>query len=1283
MEDAGLTIGDSHLTTGVFAGTSKNTYYTQLLQHAQELVKAFGDNNMIVANEKDYTATRISHKLNLTGPSLSVHTACSTGMVTIHQALQSLRLHECDVALAGAATINAPLQQGYEYNEGGMYSADGHCKPFSDQSSGTVFSDGVGMVALRRLSDAQRDGDRIYAVIKGSAVNNDGANKMSFSAPSVQGQAKVITAAQINAGIDANDIDYVEAHGTGTPLGDPIEVKALTAAFNRKQILAKNSCALGSVKSNLGHLNAAAGVASFIKSALSLYHRKIPATLHYQRPNPQIDFSKTPFYVINKTWPLPKKSCKIAISALGVGGTNAHMILEEVEQNHPNTTSDEATDHDNYLLLLSTKNSEALLRQRQQLIDHLQKNTTLNLRDIAFTLHAGRNAWNERQAIVVTTNNVVEHLAKPTPLCSSHQITDGKPIAIGFMFPGQGAQYINMGQGLYQWHASYRQAIDQCHNILQKKHNIDLKALLYPNSEQRENSSKRLNQTQFTQPLMFATSYAIAKLLMALGIKPAAMLGHSIGEFVAAHLAGVFTLEDALHLVASRGALMQKLPTGSMLSVRMGEQALSTKLLKDTVIATINGPENCVVAGPNTAIHTLQQTLEKEDISCRALLTSHAFHSPMMDSVVAPFAKLVEQCQLNPPSTAIMSTVTGTWLTTEQAQDPMYWAHHLREPVRFADAVTTLWRQKNIELIECGPRATCTTLAKACHQFLQHSTDEQWLAKTNSAWPTLGSKGDVDLEQGAFLLTLGQLWVQGVDIAPHVLSDKGSQKISLPGYPFARDNHWVKSAITKNSHLQTLPPAALEVVSNNIANIPTASIQTTESDLPGNNIMSSRTDLILEKMAEVLERTSGIEIKDYPSDTDFIDIGLDSLLLTEAALNLRKAFSVELSFRQLLQDLHSPQLLAEYLDEQLPESEFASPATPIASQTIEATAMNTPVAQLTPLNISHSNDGSAVNNVIAQQIQLMQQQLQMLLGQAVTPTTHPQPTATAAAVTPTTTTSPTTKKTETTDTEKSKTFGAQAKIQRNKTAAFTPKQQKAYDAFKEAYIARTAKSRAYTIEHRAHLADPRVVTGFNPDIKDLVYNIVSDRSEGAHLWDIDGNEYIDLTGGFGCGYMGHRHPAVVEAVKKQVDEGFEIGPQHILAGKVAKQLCTLTGMDRTAFCNTGSEAVMGAMRLARTVTGKSKVVTFSGDYHGIFDEVIVRSTPNGRVFPAASGILPEAVEGAMVLPYGDNNSLDVIRENLDDIAAIMIEPIQAARQHCNRSNLLKHYVKSPLKQIFR
>jgi len=433
--------------------------------------------------------------------------------------------------------------------------------------------------------------------------------------------------------------------------------------------------------------------------------------------------------------------------------------------------------------------------------------------------------------------------------------------------------------------------------------------------------------------------------------------------------------------------------------------------------------------------------------------------------------------------------------------------------------------------------------------------------------------------------------------------------------------------------------------------------------------MSSRTDLILDKMADVLEKTSGIEIKDYPPDTDFIDIGLDSLLLTEVALNIRKTFNVELSFRQLLQEFSSPQLLAEHLDNELPASEFASVADPApvisssASPQVAAPAQPTMNMSVSP--VMASGVPSNANQVIAQQIQLMQQQLQMLSGQV--PASQVEAIQSMAASVALAPSANETKKEESTSSstakepkqESKKAFGAQAKIERNKTAAFTPKQQKAYDSFRDAYVARTPKSRAMTEEYRPYLADPRVVTGFNPDIKDLVYNVVSEKSEGALIWDIDGNEYIDLTGGFGCNYMGHRHPVVVEAIKRQVDEGYEIGPLHRLAGKVAKQLCKLTSMDRVAFCNTGSEAVMGAMRIARTITGKSKIVTFSNDYHGIFDEVIARSSQNGRVFPAASGILPESVTGNMIVPYGDMNGLQTIRDNIDDIAAILIEPIQS------------------------
>jgi len=662
-------------------------------------------------------------------------------------------------------------------------------------------------------------------------------------------------------------------------------------------------------------------------------------------------------------------------------------------------------------------------------------------------------------------------------------------------------------------------------------------------------------------------------------------------------------------------------------------------------------------------------------------------------------ALFVKQCSLGEPTKPIMSTVTGQWLTKEQAKDPMYWACHLREPVRFFDAVSALWQEQEIELIECGPRATCTTLAKTSHAWLLKNLTNNWLGKNSSAYSTLGNKGEQSSEIPSFLLTLGHLWTNGINIDGEALFVDHAKKVSLPGYPFAENIHWVKThknpdamrTVTPNAisneqlghNIQETLQSVIPKTTNNHLTLTTASA---EQNIPGSIIMSSRTDLILDKMADVLEKTSGIEIKDYPSDTDFIDIGLDSLLLTEAALNIRKTFNVELSFRQLLQEFSSPQLLAEHLDTELPASEFA----PVVSTAAAVTSapMNSQAATIAQpsINMSVSPIGTNVdpndaNQVIAQQIQLMQQQLQMLSGQvtnsqsagiqsmAVQPASS---VANTSSVSETKKEMPVCNASKKPKQENKKVFGAQAKIERNKTAAFTPKQQKAYDSFRDAYIARTPKSRAMTEEYRPYLADPRVVTGFNPDIKDLVYNVVSEKSEGALIWDIDGNEYIDLTGGFGCHYMGHRHPVVVEAVKRQMDEGYEIGPLHRLAGKVAKHLCQLTGMERAAFCNTGSEAVMGAMRIARTITGKSKIVTFSNDYHGIFDEVIARSSQNGRVFPAASGILPESVTGNMIVPYGDMNGLQTIRDNIDDIAAILIEPIQSR----NPLNQPKDFVKA-------
>ena len=661
LENAGYDVNRCPGLIGVYGGSSMNTYLlwnTLPLDLSTELLA------IAIGNEKDYLTTRVSYKLNLKGPSVAVQTACSTSLVAVHLACQSLLNQECDMALAGGVSVQLPHKAGYLYQEGDIRSPDGHCRAFDAQAQGTVFGSGVGIIVLKRLAEALEAGDTIAAVIKGSAINNDGSSKVAYTAPSVDSQSQVILQALANASVAADTITYIEAHGTGTVLGDPIEVAALTNAF-RVHTGKKGFCAMGSVKTNVGHLDAAAGVAGLIKTILALQHGVIPPSLHFEKANPQIDFENSPFYV-NRTassWHSSAHPRRAGVSALGVGGTNVHVIMEE-----PPVAAPSGASRPWHLLLLSAKTDTALEAATTNLVRHLEQHPDCDLADIAYTLHVGRKVFEHRRMIVCRdTCAAVRGLATLDPKCVKTAVQESLHRDVAFLFSGQGSQYVNMGRDLYGAEPVFRQEIDRCSEILKPYLLLDLPELLYPDPGEAEDAAARLTQTSITQPVLFAFEYALAMLWMAWGVTPRVMMGHSLGEYVAACLAGVFSLEEVLPLVAARGRLMQGLPEGSMLAVPLAPEEILPWLGKDLSLAAVNGPSQCVASGPTPAIDDLAELLLSRQVHCQRLHTSHAFHSALVEPVVDTFARQVERMKRNPPRIPFVSNVTGTWITPDEA----------------------------------------------------------------------------------------------------------------------------------------------------------------------------------------------------------------------------------------------------------------------------------------------------------------------------------------------------------------------------------------------------------------------------------------------------------------------------------------------------------------------------------------------------------------------------------------------------------------------------------------
>jgi len=633
LEHAGYSTETCTGSIGVYGSTSASSYKSANPALQLHPMASMDGYEVMLGNANDFLTTRVSYKLNLHGPSLNIQTACSSSLVAIHEAVQDLLEGRCQMALAGGVSIHFPLKSGYLYYEGGILSPDGHCRAFDADAQGTVPGNGLGVVVLKRFEDALTDRDTIYAVIKGSAINNDGAMKVGFTAPGVQGQTAAITSALQLSGVSPETVTYIETHGTGTTLGDPIEIEALKLAF-ASQTEKTGFCAIGSVKTNIGHADSASGVVGFIKTVLALHHRWLPPSLHYQQPNPQIDFASSPFYVNTRSmaWEAGAFPRRAGVSSFGIGGTNAHVVLEEA----PSSTLPVQADEKSWqVLVFSARTPSALQSSLTRLAQHLRDAPDLALADVAYTLQIGRKVMKHRQMLVCRDRaEAIEILETQDPqrLLRGSQETFTHPVA--FLFPGQGAQYVAMAQELYQHEPVFREYIDRCAELLSPHLHIDIRQLLYPDDASRASASEQLDQTRFTQPVLFMIEYALAQLWMSWGIQPQAMLGHSIGEYVAACLAGVFRLEDALLLVAMRGNLMQQLPGGTMLAVSQPEQDLLPLLNAEIALAAINAADQCVVAGSSEAITGLEKMLADRHIQFRRLQTSHAFHSPMMQPIV-------------------------------------------------------------------------------------------------------------------------------------------------------------------------------------------------------------------------------------------------------------------------------------------------------------------------------------------------------------------------------------------------------------------------------------------------------------------------------------------------------------------------------------------------------------------------------------------------------------------------------------------------------------------------
>jgi amino acid adenylation domain-containing protein len=774
FEDSGIVPEFYDGLIGVYAGASQNLGW-EARASLSGRSSSFGEYAASQLTGIRYLCMRLSYNLNLKGPSIAVQTTCSTSLAAIHMACQALLKGECDIALAGGVTVSSEKKSGYLYEEGMILSPDGHCRALDANAKGTIFGEGAGAVILKPVEDSIADGDNIYAVIKGSAVNNDGNRKIGFTAPSVAGQAAVIRSAFHHAGIETESISYIEVHGTGTPIGDPIEVEALTQAFNTNK---KKFCKIGSVKSNIGHLDSASGAAGFIKTVLALKNRMIPPTLHFESSNPAINPDDSPFEVNTRLteWKTDKYPLRAGVSSMGMGGTNVHVILEEAPEKEKSSAS-----RNWHPIVISAKSENSINMAAKNLADFLRKNNDVDLADVAYTLQTGRKRFNHRR--MITCSNLDEAIGILSMQTDTFVSKDDNRSVV-FMFPGQGAQYVNMGLELYQTEAVFQEEMNRCFDLLKAIMEYDIKRILYPGEDSLRELSPLpdINQTNITQPLMFVFEYALAKLLMSWGVQPNTMIGHSSGEYAAACLAGVFPLEDALKLVVLRGQLMHKMPPGSMLSISAPVNEIKSLLNEELALAAINSSSLCVISGRDKEIENFSRKIKEKGYECRKLKTSHAFHSKMMDPIIEEFEQEVETIHFNNPGIPYISNVTGDWLSGEEVRNPQYWSGHLRRTVRFADGLEKLLTKTNSILIEIGPG---NTLCKFARTHCKKTNDHIII---NPVRHPRESVSDV-----YYLLDkVGKLWLYGQEIDwSSFYSNEKRYRISLPTYAFDRQYYWI------------------------------------------------------------------------------------------------------------------------------------------------------------------------------------------------------------------------------------------------------------------------------------------------------------------------------------------------------------------------------------------------------------------------------------------------------------------------------------------------------------
>ncbi|MCL2936119.1 MAG: aminotransferase class III-fold pyridoxal phosphate-dependent enzyme [Trichodesmium sp. MAG_R02] len=1201
LENAGLSPHSlKGSQTGLFVGIG-NFDYGRLLCRDWDQINAYNGTGLTLS----LAANRVSYFLGLHGPSLVVETACSSSLVAVHLACQSLQQRECHLALAGGVSLIILPDMTITFSQSRMMSGEGRCKTFDEKADGYVRGEGCGMIVLKRLSEAVESGDRILAVIKGSAVNHDGFSN-GLTAPNGFAQQAVIREALKGTGISPQTVSYLEAHGTATPLGDPVEMRAIQAVL-REGRTPDNKCAVGSVKTNIGHLENAAGIAGIIKVILSLQKQQIFPHLHLNKLNPYIEIADTPFFIPTKNLPWnPVLGKRVAgVSSFSFGGTNCHIILEEAPAKE---TLSSYPDRNQHLLSLSAKSESALQALAQRYHSFLQEKPHLSLGDVCFTANTGRSHFPHRLALWGENSSQIQELLQKfshkqeSPGFIPGKFSGRKPPKIVFLFTGQSSQYRGMGKQLYETQPRFRHLLEQCDEILSPYLSKSLIKILYS----ADSEANLIHQTVYTQPALFALEYALAQLWISWGIKPDAVIGHSLGEYVAACVAGVFSLEDGLKLIATRAKLMDNLPeNGKMVAIFAKEDQVKAILAQVAspivAIATLNSEENTVISGEKQAVEKVVEILEQKGFRNRPLNVSHAFHSPLIEPMLEQWQESMEGISFNKPQISLISNLTGEFFPDDKIPEANYWRQQTRNPVRFKEGIDTLFQQKYRLFVEIGPKPILSKLA-------QRRGEGTWLPSLVEGledWQILAS-------------SLANLYIEGAAVNWKGWdSDYSRYRLSLPTYPFQRKPYWLEDS--ENVMLE-----------NHSSNPPIGQTAL-------NNVHQQQ---IIKELSTLVGDLLKIPVAEVDCSAPLLEMGADSLVLLDLIQTIENKYGLKIQVNQLFEVWPTIEGLGNHIAQQLPTSPPTDTPTPEISQKKPLIPDTTP----SPVNHKTSPE-TALERIISQQLQVMSEQLALLQGKSLT-ASQPSPI-------------PLTRemngfsdgKTEETEKKTSPRKLTQAQN-------FTPQQQQHLDDLISRYSAKTPKSKARAASSRPILADSRAVAGFRPSIKEMLYPIVGERAQGSHFWDIDGHKYLDITMGFGVLLFGHNAPVITQAVTAQLEKGLQIGPQSNLAAEVAHLIQDLTGVQRVTFCNSGTEAVMTALRLARTVTGRSKIALFTGAYHGHFDGVLALAVSGTtEAVPMAAGIAENAVKDLLVLDYNNPDSLEILSRQTDELAAVLVEPV--------------------------